>query len=125
MFPLTCMVEVTAAPMEIPVTAVAIAVELESTRILLGAAPTPLLPIILLWTGDGAVALFIYIPRNVEAPGAAPIFLISILPTWLPVTRPPVLWQLMPLIIDKNVAEVVVVVTIMDPLMVFDPIIFP
>ena len=125
MFPLTSIVEVTEAPIEIPVKAVKVLVEEESTRMLLDAAPVPVLPIILLLTDDGGVALFTYMPKNVEGPGAAPIFLISIPPTWLPVMRPPVLRQLIPLIIDGNVAEVVVVVTVMDPLSVFDPIIFP
>lgn len=51
--------EPTDVPMDIPVKAVLVAVEDESTWILFGAAPAPLLPTILLLTLEGAVVLFI------------------------------------------------------------------
>lgn len=54
-----CRAEPTEVPMEIPVKAVLVAVEVESTWILLVAAPAPLLPIILLLILEGAAALFI------------------------------------------------------------------
>ena len=123
MFPLTSIAEVTEEPMPIPVKEVLILVEEESTRMLLDAAPVPVLPIILLLTDDGGVALLMYMPKNEEGPGAAPIFLISMLATWLLMTRPPVLKQLIPLIIERYVDNAVVVVTVIDPLVVFDPIV--
>ena len=54
----TSTVEVTEAPMAIPVKDVAVAVDVDKTRILLVAAPAPVLPIILVLICDGALALF-------------------------------------------------------------------
>ena len=51
-------VEITDAPMAIPVRDVLVEVDVDKTRMLLDAAPAPVLPIILLLTCDGALALF-------------------------------------------------------------------
>ncbi len=73
----------------------------------------------------GAVALPIYIPLKVEGAGEAPTLLISIPPTWFPIISPPVLLQLIPLIRERNVDVLVVVVMATEPLAVFEPMVFP
>ena len=76
-FPLMLHDEATEAPEAMPYRAVVVAVDVPSTRMLLVAAPVLLLPTILLLTDAGDVALLKYIPVNVEAAGAVPMFFIS------------------------------------------------
>jgi hypothetical protein len=121
-FPFNSISEFTVLPTDIPSKEVVVALEVDNTRMLLDVV---LLPIILLLTGDGAIAPFIYKPVKAAAAGADPILFISIPPIWLPLIRPLVLAQLIPVITDVLAVAVVEVVITMDPLLALDPIVLP
>ena len=121
-FPFSSRSEFTEAPTDMPVNEVVVALDVDNTRILLA---VPLLPIILLLTCDGGVALFIYRPINEEDAGALPILFISNPATWLPIILPPELKQLIPFINDVFAVDAVDVVIIIEPLLPDEPILLP
>ena len=83
------------------------------------------LPIRLLFTSDGAVALLIRMPRKTDEAGAAPVLLILKPPTRLLFTVPPLLLWLMPAIADVFAEDTVEVRITIDPLVSPEPIVFP
>jgi hypothetical protein len=124
-FPSTVTEPVIDAPSEIPTMVLVAAVEPDTMRMLFDAAPNAVLPTILLFTCDGGVALFTIIPESVVAPGAVPPLLTSMPPTWLPITCPFELRQLIPVTVLVLVVAVVLVVTEIDPFALLEPMVLP
>ncbi len=121
MFPSTRIVDVTAVPTAIPVSVVPTALEVDNTRMLFAVV---VLPTMLPLTGDCAVALFTKTPVKNDGPAAAPPLLISNPPILLLRMDPPVLVELMPLIYERYVLSAVLVVILIEPATVVEPIVF-
>jgi len=113
---------VTELPITMPLKEVVNAVEFARTRMLL---EVTLLPIVLSFTSAGATLLFTDNPVKTEDAGAVPVLRMSIPPTLLPVTSPPVLRQFIPVMREVFEVAVVEVVIDIDPFDVLEPMVLP